>query len=112
MTELPVRAAAIDRALLGDDPRPAFALVGALDGATAAPLTAAMLAITCVAADRTHTLDERAWHPGDDVEPLVVAGAAVTVRRRDVAVEHVAELAGCAPARLRTAVERGREKSR
>lgn len=110
MTEVPVREAAIDHALLGDDPRPAFALVGALDGATAAPLTAAMLAITCVVDDRT--LDERAWHPGDDIEPLVVAGAAVAVRRRDVAVEHVAELVGCAPARLRTAVERGREKSR
>jgi len=111
VTGTDVRAAAIDRALVADDPRPALALAGAIGTQSTTPLATALLAITCVGAETDRRLDEDAWRPGSDTTPLVVAGATIAVRTRDVSVEHAAELAGCAPATLRTAVERDRQKS-
>jgi hypothetical protein len=139
MTLATVRAAAIDRALVGDDPESALALAGVVDGVVRGtvdrtavdgvgggrvadtdvdtatdtdPFTAAMLAVGClghVSADRT--LDERAWRPGRDADAFVVAGAAVAVRERGVAVDRAAALAGCAPATLDAVVEQQRRKA-
>jgi hypothetical protein len=118
-----VRAATIDRALVDDDPEPALALAGVVDSVvrrttdnsavrhTAGdrsrsddPLVAAMLAMGTVADDRS--LDDRAWRPGARVDPLVVAGAAAAVRRRTIAVDRAADLAGCTRPRLEAAVDR------
>jgi hypothetical protein len=63
--------------------------------------------LTVAAADR-RSLDDRAWHPGTDPDPRVVAGAAVAVRTRNVAVERAAALADCTPATLEAVVERQR----
>ena len=124
MTLDEVRAAAIDRALVGDDPESALALAGAVDDAarrdanggprTATPLAAAMLTVTCLSAESGRPLDERAWQPGRTTDSLVVAGAAAAVRTRNVAVDRAAELADCAPATLDAAVDRRRrhEKER
>jgi hypothetical protein len=132
MTFATVQDAALDRALVGDDPETALVLVGAVDevmrhatgdrarGAAPehrpdddlaiGPFTVAMLAIRCVggvsASPPSRTLDDRAWRPGDDTDPFVVAGAAVAVRERDVAVERAASLAGCTPAAVDDAVDR------
>lgn|GEM_PF-4631778 len=128
MTLDDVRAAAIDRALVGDDPESALALAGAVDRtgldsrnrpslpgdhSTTAPFTAAMLAIA-VAATTTdrRPLDDRAWQPGTSADPLVLAGAAVAVRTRNVAVDRMAELADCTPATLEAAVERQRRREK
>jgi hypothetical protein len=124
MTLDEVRAAAIDRALVGDDPESALALAGAVDDAarrdanggprTATPLAAAMLTVTCLSAESGRPLDDRAWQPGRATDSLVVAGAAAAVRTRNVAVDRAAELADCAPATLDAAVDRRRrhEKER
>lgn len=104
-----VREAAIDRALVADDPQTALALAGLVDGAARDhtghdhPAVAAML--TVAAADR-RSLDDRAWRPGNDPDPRVVAGAAVAVRTRNVAVERAAALADCTTATLEAAVDR------
>jgi hypothetical protein len=125
-----VRAAAIDRALVGDDPESALALAGAVDGGirtttkdgtqsddreearSATPLTAAMIAIGSLAADDDARLDDRAWRPGPRADPLVVAGAAVAVRRRDVGIDRAAALADCAPATLEVVVDRQRRREK
>jgi hypothetical protein len=128
MTLATVRDAAIDRALVGDDPETALVLVGAVDvvmrhatddrtgraapddADLAVPFTAAMLAIRCVgggsASPPTRRLDDRAWRPGADAGPFVVTGAAVAVRERGVAVERAASLAGCTTATLHAAIDR------
>lgn len=118
MTLDEVRAAAIDRALVGDDPESALALAGAVDDAarrdansgprTATPLAAAMLTVTCLSAESGRPLDDRAWQPGRATDSLVVAGAAAAVRTRNVAVDRAAELADCAPATLDAAVDQQR----
>lgn len=132
MTLATVRAAAIDRALVGDDPESALALAGAVDGvvqarddsadgadrsdagdATADPFTAAMLAVGCIGAvgsPADRALNDRAWRPGRDADPLVVAGAAAAVRERGIAVARAAALAGCTPATLEAVVERRRRE--
>ena len=122
MTLDEVRAAAIDRALVGDDPESALALAGAVDGVarrdtssgprTATPLAAAMLTVTCLSAESGRPLDDRAWQPGRATDPLVVAGAAVAVRTRNVAADRAAELADCAPATLDAAVDRQRRRKK
>ncbi|AZH26763.1 hypothetical protein [Haloplanus aerogenes] len=130
MTLAAVRAAALDRALVGDDPESALALAGVVDSVmlriteksampgaadeTADPFTAAMLAVGCVGAASgsaaTDTLDDRAWRPGHDADPAAIAGAAVAVRERGVAVDRAATLAGCAPATLDAVVEKQRRE--
>jgi hypothetical protein len=116
-----VRAAAIDRALVGDDPESALALAGAVDSVVpnatgnrtqsgGDPLVAAMLTVGCLAADDAARLDDSAWRPGTPTDPLVAAGAAVAVRTRDVGVERAAALADCAPAALETVVDRQRRR--
>ncbi|MFB6102260.1 MAG: hypothetical protein ABEJ73_06800 [Haloplanus sp.] len=124
MTLADVRAAAVDRALVGDDPATALAFAGAVDrvtrhapkdrppagAAVGDPFAAAMLAVGCVAAERDRPLDDRAWAPGTEVDPLVVAGAAVAVRSRDISVERAADLANCAPATLGAVVESQRRR--
>ncbi|WP_049937325.1 hypothetical protein [Haloplanus natans] len=122
MTLDEIRAAAIDRALVGDDPGPALALAGAVDGVarrdassgprTATPLAAAMLTVTYLSAERGRPLDDRAWHPGRVTDPLVVAGAAAAVRTRNVAVDRAAELADCATTTLDAAVNRQRRREK
>ncbi|MFB6194685.1 MAG: hypothetical protein ABEI80_00810 [Haloplanus sp.] len=110
MTLDDVRAAAIDRALVGDDPETALALAGAADTAASDgadhPLAAVMLAVGCLAVDRRRPLDGRAWRPGDDPDPLTLVGAALAVDSRDVSLDRAAELADCAPATLDAVVER------
>jgi hypothetical protein len=141
-----VRAAAIDRAIVDDDPEPALALAGIVDGVEHSstrnrtqsgdsvmqgttgnrtqsgddtireladdrfrgvdPLVATMLAMGAVATDRS--LDDGAWRPGTDPDPLVVAGAAAAVRTRTIAIDRAAELAGCASSRLEAIVKRQR----
>jgi hypothetical protein len=119
MTLADVRAAAIDRALVGDDPETALALVGAVDsvvpkttgGRTRSgndTLVAAMLTVGCLAADDASRLDDRAWRPGTPTEPLVVAGAAAAVRIRNVDVDRAADLADCSITTLEAVVERQR----
>jgi hypothetical protein len=132
MTLATVRAAAIDRALVGDDPESALALAGVVDGvargtddrggvdgigrpltADADPFTAAMLVVGCIGttgAPSDPALDERTWQPGHDADPFVVAGAAVAVRERGVAVDRAATLADCTPAALEAVVERQRRE--
>jgi hypothetical protein len=110
-----VRAAAVDHALVGDRPERALALAGAADGAARraagdgsgvdGPLAAVLLAVGATTIERDDALDEGAWEPGADPDPLVLAGAAVAVRSRDVGVERAAELANCTPATLRAVVE-------
>jgi len=126
-----VRAAAIDRALAGDDAASALALAGVVGVARRAtneqsvarrarssrqqadgPLTAAMLAVCAVTAADGQSLDDRAWRPGTEADPFVVAGAAAAVRTRNVAVDHAADLADCAPAALETVVERQRRREK
>lgn len=125
-----VRAAAIDRALVGDDPESALALAGAVDGVVRSttdsrtqsdipaeprstdPLTAAMIAVGCLAAADSHSLDARAWRPGPRADPLVVTGAAVAVRTRDVDMDRAATLADCAPATLEAIVDRQRRREK
>ncbi|WP_251328072.1 hypothetical protein [Haloplanus pelagicus] len=124
-----VRAAAIDRALVGDDPETALALAGAVDAVgtetVGDPIAATMLAVgSAVAAigrsappatDRSgvpegdRSLDELAWIPGRDTDPFVLAGAAVAVESRDLAVDRAADLAGCSRATLGAVVERREE---
>jgi len=139
MTLVTVRDAALDRALVGDDPESALILAGVADRAVRSttdgegrrrsasrptarrhaddpsptaepsdPFAVAMLAVagTALIGERHRALDDGAWQPGHDADPCVVAGAAVAVRERDVAVERAAELAGCASASLETVVER------
>lgn len=124
MTLTAVREAAIDRALVCDDPETALALVGAVDEVMrhatsdrtpddadlAVPFTAATLAVRCAggksASQPIRALDDRAWRPGADTDPFVVAGAAVAVRERGVAVERAASLAGCTTATLGAVVDR------
>jgi len=112
-----VRGAAIDRALVGDDPESALALAGAVDSVLPSatgnrtrsrddPLVAAMLTVSCLAADDAARLDDRAWRPGTPTDPLVVAGAAVAVRMRDVEIERAAALADCTLAVLEATVDR------
>lgn len=129
MTLTDVRAAAVDRALVGDDPTAALALAGVVDSVArhgtgdgggdpddatpGDPFTAAMLAIGCVGAATsppTRALDERAWHPGHDADGFVVAGAAVAVRERGVTIERAADLADCTPATLDAVVARQRRE--
>jgi hypothetical protein len=116
-----VREAAIDRALVRDDPGPALALAGVVDGAVRSPeddrpptgpQAAVAAAMLTVAATDRESLDDRAWHPGPDPDPHVVAGAAVAVRTRNVAVERAAALADCTPATLEAVVERQRRQER
>ena len=116
-----VREAAIDRALVRDDPGPALALAGVADGAvrtaegdrqSAAPQAAVAVAMLTVAATDRGSLDDRAWRPGADPDPRVVAGAAVAVRTRNVAVERAAALADCAPATLEAVVDRQRRREK
>jgi hypothetical protein len=100
-----VRAAAIDRALIGDDPEPALALAGVVDAvdddtADADPLAAALLTVGALATEHDRPLDERAWTPGGDADPFVVAGAAVAVRSRGLSLDRAAELADCSRAAL------------
>lgn len=103
MTLAEVRAAALDRAMVGDDPTAALALAGVVDavadGTVDDPLTAAMLAVGCVGRD-DGPLDADAWRPGSRADRAVVAGAAVAVRRRDLSVERAADLADCSPGTL------------
>ncbi|MFC7254809.1 hypothetical protein [Haloplanus litoreus] len=86
MTLEEVRAAAIDRALVGEDPEPALALAGVVDAAgpdaTDNPFAAAMLAVRSLAGDSERSLDAEAWAPGTDPDPFVLAGAAIAVRSR------------------------------
>ncbi|WP_338739763.1 hypothetical protein [Haloplanus salilacus] len=112
MTLADVRAAALDSALIGDDPTTALALAGVVDAAegTDDPLAVAMLAMRCVGRDAGESLDDGAWRPGDDVDDAVLAGAAVAVRRRNVSLDRAATLAGCAPTTLEAVVERQRVK--
>jgi hypothetical protein len=114
-----VREAAIDRALVGDDPETALALAGVVDGAVRTPTddrpapdphTAVAVAMLTVATTDRRSLDDRAWRPGVDPDPRVVAGAAAAVRTRDVAVDRAAALANCAPATLEAAVARQRNR--
>jgi hypothetical protein len=120
-----VREAAIDRALVGDDPEMALALAGIVDGAVRTPedgrprtdppddshAAVAAAVLTVAAADR-RSLDDRAWHPGTDPDPRVVVGAAVAVRTRNVAVDRAAALAECTPATLEAVVERQRRQEK
>ena len=112
MTLAGIRAAALDRALVGDDPTAALALAGvvdaAADGAVDNPLAAAMLAVRCVGTDVGDSLDEGAWRPGEHTDEAVLAGAAVAVRRRNVSLDRAATLADCSPTTLETVVERQR----
>ena len=119
-----VREAAIDCALVGDDPEAALALAGVVDGAVRPPandrprtdppddphaaVAVAMLTVGTIDATDRRPLDDRAWHPGPDPDPRVVAGAAVAVRTRNLAVDRAAALADCTPATLEAAVERQR----
>jgi hypothetical protein len=112
-----VREAAIDRALVGDDPEAALALAGVVDGAVRTPAddrpptephAAVAVAMLTVAATDRRSLDDRAWRPGADPDPRVVAGAAVAVRTRAVTVGRAAALANCTPATLKAVVERQR----
>ncbi|RCU47595.1 hypothetical protein DU504_09985 [Haloplanus salinus] len=116
-----VRESAIDRALVCDDPGPALALAGVADGAVrtaeddrqpADPQAAVAVAMLTVAATDRGSLDDRAWRPGADPDPRVVAGAAVAVRTRNVAVERAAALADCAPATLEAVVDRQRRREK
>jgi hypothetical protein len=112
-----VRAAALDRALVGGDPKTALALAGVVDaadadGAVDDPLAAALLALGCVGRDGGEPLAEGAWRPGDRTDGAVLAGAAVAVRRRDVSLDRAATLADCSPSTLAAVVERKREKRR
>lgn len=111
MTFADIRAAALDRALAGDDPATALALAGVADAADTdsgvdSPLMAAMLAVGCVGRDRNPPLDGGAWRPTGRTDDAVLAGAAVAVRRRDVSLDHAAALAGCSPSTLESVVER------
>ncbi|AXG05026.1 hypothetical protein DU500_00485 [Haloplanus rubicundus] len=120
-----VREAAIDRALVGDDPEPALALAGVVDGAIRNPgddrppadppddphAAVAVAMLTVAAADR-RSLDDRAWRPGADPDPRVVAGAAVAVRMRNLAVDRAAALADCTPATLEAVVDRQRRREK
>lgn len=113
MTFADVRAAALDRALVGDDPTTALALAGVADaadtdGGADSPLAAAMLAVGCVGRDRNAPLDDGAWQPTDRTDGAVLAGAAVAVRRRNVSLDHAAALADCSPSTLESVVERQR----
>jgi hypothetical protein len=110
VTPADLRSAALDSALVDDGPSPeAFALAGVADAhddvtdGAADPLVASLLAVGCLgsSADGLHP---SAWTPGTD-DPLVVAGAAVAVRTRDVPVARAAELADCSVLALRTALE-------
>jgi len=113
-----VRTAAIDHALVGDDPEAALALAGVVDAATTGsdgdanetgadvdPLTVSLLTVGSLAAERDPSLDERAWAPGTDADPFVVAGAAVAVRLRNVSLDRAADLANCSPAALDAALD-------
>lgn len=109
-----VRAAALDSALVGDDPAAALALAGVADAADAAgevddPLVAAMLAVRCVGRDTGGSLDDTAWRPTDHTDDAVLAGAAVAVRRRGVSLDRAAALADCSPAELEAVVDRQRQ---
>ena len=113
MTLDAVRAAAIDRALLDDDPEPALALAGMVDaadpGALDGPVAAAMLAVhSLVDADRS--LDGDAWAPGVDPDPFVVAGAAAAVRSRDLPLDRAADLANCSTATLGAVLDGRKEE--
>ncbi|GAB3324631.1 hypothetical protein EI982_15020 [Haloplanus rallus] len=116
MTFEELRTAAIDRALVGDDPEPALALAGVVDAATpdddgdtserpVDPLAATLLAIGSLAAERDRSLDERAWVPGTDADPFVLAGAAAAVRSRNLSLDRAADLANCSPATLDAALD-------
>ena len=116
-----VREAAIDRALVGNDPKTALALPGLADGAARdhtnnnSPddaVVAVVLTVGAVAAADRRSLDDRAWRPGTDPDPHVVAGAAVAVRMRNIAVERAAALADCTPATLEATVERQRRQKK
>jgi hypothetical protein len=108
-----VRAAALDSALVGNDPAAALALAGVADAAAAGevddPLAAAMLAVRCVGRDVGGSLDEAAWRPTDHTDDTVLAGAAVAVRRRGVSLDRAAALADCSPAELEAVVDRQRQ---
>lgn len=111
MTLADLRAAAIDRALVGDDPQAALALAGAADIADATrlatgPVAAAMLAVAVTAADTDPPLDERAWRPGSDADSLALVGAAAAVRTRDVSLDRAAALADCTPAAIEKAARK------
>jgi hypothetical protein len=123
-----VREAAIDRALVGDDPEPALALAGVVDGAVRpatddrprtdpldephVAVAVAMLTVGPIAATDRRSLDERAWCPGTEPDPRVVAGAAVAVRTRNLAVDRAAALADCKPATLEVVVDRQRRREK
>jgi len=112
-----VRTAAIDHALVGDDPEAALALAGVVDAATTDsedtdgtvggvdPLAVTLLAVGSLAVEHSPSLDERAWTPGTDTDPFVVAGAAVAVRRRNLSLDQAADLANCSPAALDAALD-------
>jgi hypothetical protein len=123
-----VRDAALDRALVGDDPETALALAGATDSAIRRatgprprtgdvtrgdpdarsvgdatgeePFAAVLLAVGCLGAGSQRPLDDRAWTPGNETDPFVLAGAAAAVRSRDVSVQRAARLANCATTTL------------
>jgi hypothetical protein len=107
-----VRAAALDSALVGNDPAAALALAGVADAAAGEvddPLAAAMLAVRCVGRDVGGSLDEAAWRPTDHTDDAVLAGAAVAVRRRGVSLDRAAALADCSSAELEAVVDRQRQ---
>jgi hypothetical protein len=109
MTIEEVRAAAIDRAMVGEDPEPALALAGAVDAAgpdaVDDPFAAAMLAIRSLAVDADRSLDSGAWAPGTDPGPFVLAGAAIAVQSRGLSLDRAADLANCSPATLDAALD-------
>lgn len=114
MTIEEVRAAAIDRAMVGEDPEPALALAGVVDAAgpdaVDGPFAAAMLAVRSLAVDADRSLDCGAWAPGADPDPFVLAGAAIAVQSRDLSLDRAADLANCSPATLDAVVERRKKE--
>jgi hypothetical protein len=114
MTLDAVRAAAIDRALIDDDPEPALALAGMVDAAgpdaVDNPFAAAMLAVRSLAVDADRSLDGGAWAPGTDPDPFVLAGAAIAVQSRGLSLDRAADLANCSPAALDAVVERRKKE--
>ncbi|WP_251342505.1 hypothetical protein [Haloplanus halophilus] len=112
-----VRAAAIDRALVGDDPETALALAGVVDVAGTAgaesvdeSFAATLLAVRALATGPDRALDEDAWEPGTDPEPFVVAGAAAAVRSRDLPLDRAADLANCSATTLDAALDRRKKE--
>lgn len=114
-----LRAGAIDHALVADDPETALALAGTADVAidhleptVDEPIAVTMLAVSAIAADGDRALDEGAWAPGTDTDPLVLAGAAATVQLRDVSLNRAAMLADCVPTAVENAIENRRHRKR